>query len=458
MTRKAVIYLLAGLICAAGAVVLGRNYLRSNGHSRPAGPPTTKVLVASKPIEFGTPIVYIKSDRENGNAGFAPLPEQYVPEGAITSREELEEQELIATSRFVQYQPILRSMVQTRDRFVPRDAFLEYFSFDPDEVTGVQAGKRIDILKIGRDKTVEPFIRCAVVYSIGVPPRAMSGNGSSEKEHPDRVYVLLPKQMREKVIEAKLKLNLIVRESIEACDEQKLAVLVEDPTTVRTRKATETLREAEALLEAEQYEAAGQRFDQILQQYPELPQAKKAREGREKVRTALARRNLSDARDAYQDEDYERAARLAEEIAEQFPDLDETAQEARQIARQAEKKHRTIQTRQRYRDLLGALRDALRTGDLPRMEQLLAELEEKFADLETGPDLKGPPQVQKELSERLEDLQREFDNDYRVLKYHLNEDDRDKAVQKLRQMEKRFAGHPRLKRARRQMQEKDWIE
>jgi hypothetical protein len=458
MTRKAVIYLLAGLICAVGAVILARRYIPPQDASGATGPPTTNVLVASKPIEFGTPIVYIKSDKESGNAGFAPLPEQYVPEGAITSRKELDEQKLIATSRFVRYQPILRSMVQPRDRFLPADAFLEYFSFDPDEVTGVAEGERIDILKIGRDKTVEPFIRCALVYSIGAPPRAISDDRSSDKEHPDRVYVLLPKQMREKVIEAKLKLDLIVRESIETCDEKKLAQLVQDPRAIRIQKATGILREAEALLEAQQYEAAEQRIEQILQKYPELPQAQKAGEAREKVRAALAGQKLSEARNAYQEEAYERAIRLGEELADQYSDLQNTKKEALNLVQKARQEHHRIQTRQRYRELLGKLRDALRTGNLPRMKGLLTQLQEKFADLETGPGLKGPDQVQEELGERLEDLQREFHNDYRVLNYHLIENNQPEAVQKLHEMEEKFAAHPRLQRARRQMQKKGWLQ
>jgi tetratricopeptide (TPR) repeat protein len=457
MTKKALLYMIAGLLCAGGAVLLARNQLSSDPTTE-AGPPTTQVLVASKGIEFGTPIIHIKSDNKNGNAGFAEWPEKFVPEGAITSAKKLKEQQLVATTRFVRHQPILASLVQTRDQFVPDGAFVEYFKFDADEVAGVEAGQRVDILKIDRNQRVEPFIRCAKVYSIGNPPGALSSAGSAEKEYPNRLYVLLPRKIRETVIEAKLKLNLIIRESIHECGPDKLAELVEDTAAIRTQKAAEALQRGKALMESERYEAAVKRFQQVVEDYPELPQANEAREQERKAREAMATDRLKSAQNALAEADYERAIKLSEELRREFSDLDGIVTRSRQISQEAEKELQRIQRQQRYRKLLDALQNDLRMGDLPAVEERLRELEGDFAGIETGPDLESPAEVQKETNKRLQELRTEFKNDYRVLAYHLQANNKTKAVEKLREMERQFSGHPRLEAVRGKMREKGWIE
>ncbi len=447
MSKKAALYLIGGIICALAAVLMAQKYLasRSSGGTEMA---LTKVLVASKPIEFGT--------RLAGNVGFAPWPEQYVPEGAITSPEKLKERDLIARADFVRYQPILESMVVTKAELRPPGMFFESLDVDREALAMISPGDKVDIWKISGHEVV-PFIRCAQVYSIGSPPTVEGSKNTRGSGAKNRIYVLLPVAMRETVLTAKLNYRMMVLRSVEDC-RGKSAELVGQEQELQAREAEQKLQLGEKFLGTNQYKAALDVFKEIVADYGDTSVSEKARTHISKCKGELTNLLLAEARLALGRKEFEQCIELATSIEKDYPDLIGAVKQAAGLAQEAREGWKEHLREVGYRELYSKLEQGLKGGDIPLVKQLQVQFENEFGHYDAPPPLKSPEELSKEIAAELKELEAEFKQQRMLLDYFLGDDSREKALEKFRQLTERFPDHPYVQEAERQLREKGWLE
>jgi len=455
MSKRPFIYLLVGMACAVAAVLAARKYLVS----RPAEAqmPLTKVLVASKDIEFGSRLV-LMGEGEEGNVGFATWPVKYVPEGAITSAEAMEGKSWVALTKFVRYQTILQSQIVTEDEFIPPDMDFEGIDVDAKDLALIRPGDRIDILRITSRNEVEPFILCARVCSVGAPPQVQRpGSASSARGTGHRVYILYPVRYRETVVEANLKYKLMVRRSAHACEEKGFE-LVGEAQSLRAREAEQALQVGDRLVETGQYRAALEAFEKVVAEYADLPVAETAEQKLLECKKLLSARLLDEARMSLERKDFRRCIELCDSIAKDYPDAEEAVAKAEALAQRAREAQSAYEQETRYRDLHEKIQQALKRGDIPLAGELLGRFKTEFEGYEAPPSLKSPAEVIEQMTAELTELERSFEKDRQVLVFFLNENRRDRALEKFEEIKKRYPDHPYIQEAQRQLQDKGWLD
>jgi hypothetical protein len=314
----------------------------------------------------------------------------------------------------------------------------------------------VDILKKTGEERTEPLILCAKVHASGSLPGEGDAEGADAPAGGNNAYVLLPEGMHQAVKVAREQHELLARPSAGDCAD-KTVELVDSGRNEKAREARIVFRVAEQLMQAEQYELARQRFRTLIQEYPDYPETRQARELLQTARQKAGRTALQKARAAYEEGEYGRARRLAEGLDRKYPDLEELARQGRELAQRAAGQLRALEQKQRYCDLCRQLRESLQKGNVPRTRELLAHLAEEFAHYEPGEELKGPQEVEEEVEERVEELEREFRKDIMVLRFHVQNGNEREAVQKYREMDQAFSGHPDLARIRDRMVERGWL-
>ncbi len=453
MGKRALIYLAAGVFCALAAVLVAAKYLGARAGREEME--LTKVLVASKAIQFGSKIA-LKSEAEGGNVGFTPWPVKYLPEGAITSPDDVKDEDLIARANFVRYQPILRSLVVPEAELVPSGMFLEYISVDPEELVQVKPGDRVDILRVTGQHDVEEYIRCAQVYSVGVPP-ATEGPSPAAGSARDRVYILLPVDVRETVLAAKLKYTLMVSPSKHECAEG-MPELVSREEDVKALEADRELAVGEKLLEGGQYKAALDIFQKIVAEYADLPASEKALQAIAKCRDGLSAQLLEEARTALQQKAFQRCIDLSAVIAKEYPEATSAVAEAQKLAEEARSAEAGFHQEAQYRQLCEDLQAALKGGNVPMAKQLLEQLDKDFGSYVPPPSLISPADVKTKTAAELKDLEEKFEALKRLIVYFLGENAKDKALEKFKLLRERYPDHPYVQEAEEELAKKGWLE
>ncbi|MFP4026885.1 MAG: hypothetical protein ACLFWL_03760 [Candidatus Brocadiia bacterium] len=209
MDRRAVIYLVAGLVCAVGAVLLAKKFLLSEEPVEKPTIVTKKVLVATKDIGYGEKLVLHEEDRKNANARFKDWPKKFVPKKSISSADPIKDKGHFVRESMHAGQPIFEAALVHKEDILPPGVIVEHFDFGPQEIQGIKAGDRVDIAKIQSGWDREPLLKNVRVLSVGKPPAALTDDGGKEYKH--RLYLRFPVGLQEKVMQAKNSGKLSVR-------------------------------------------------------------------------------------------------------------------------------------------------------------------------------------------------------------------------------------------------------
>ena len=329
--KRPVLYLLAGIVCAAVAVFLANKYLsqRAAGGGKEN---LSSILIATRSIEFGTKLDLGEKDRP-GNVAIVSWPGNLVPEGAITSAEQIKGKDLVAAAPFVRHQHIQEALVKPESEFIPSDSYLEPFTVERDLLASLRAGMKVDVLKLYEDKSektvkTEKIIKCALICAVGELPSAVEksatkGEQPKAKEIAPTVYLLLPRKYSELVVEARQQAKLTVRPADGPCAAGPEATLPEErPKPLKV--AEELMKVADSLRSQARFEAAIAVYEQLVAAYAESPEAKGADKARQECELALAEQLYHSAEEALAKKDFLACLNMCEQIEKAHPTAKET--------------------------------------------------------------------------------------------------------------------------------------
>lgn len=450
MGKRGLIYIGAGVICALGAVLLVRNYITS---SKKNGSETVNILVATAKIERGSPLILKKQEEQEPNVGFVPWPKRYLPEGAVTEEiaEKVQKEEYLAAHSYVANEPVLKDRLLTRAQMVPEGMFRIELAADSDSVA--EPGRMVDVWKRVPREGATLLVRCARVHAVEKGEKGKEG----QEDAPPRIYLVLPEEMREAVEEAKKQYKLIVRLTVHECGDGG-AELVRSRELVLSQQASEALGEANGLLEQGQYSAALQSYQHIVTEFPSTEAARKAAERIRECRQALAEALLKEIKEAMGRKDYPAVVQKAEDIEKRYPQVESVLKQARQLRAQAQNALRESQREADYRRLVTDLQEAMKGGNIPQAQQLLERLEKQYADYSPPPALMSPAEVKERISRRLGKMAKEFQVHQRVMQYVLEENDRDKALERFEKLQQDYPRHPYVAQVREELKQREWLQ
>jgi len=452
MSKRALVYIVAGVACALGAVLLAKKYLLSRPPSTGNTMPLTKVLIAHKKVSHGTALELNTDTPKQGNVRFVSWPKKWVPEGAFQSPDELKDKELVIVDDMVPGEPVLASRVVTKDQWIPRDMMVEGLTVDRDYLVGINAGDRVDILKVTGNRSVEEFLTCVPVLSVGKPPGAKKEGGRSEGS---KIYLLLPGSMRELMLEAKLRYKLMVQRTLSPCTGNE-ARLVTEESDERARQAQRAYEVAEALYDNEQYSAALLSYQKLAAEYAGLPEAQKAQQRMAECQKEMAQQQINEIRVALQREEYQRVVELAEDIKKAYPGMDAVVEESQQLAEQASKALELRRREKQYREFCSGLDEMVKGGNLPGARTMLKDLD-NWKGYVPGGALKTPEEVKQQTEAVIKGKEMEFTKDMRVYQYYVAAADKQKAVDKIKEIKEGFPQHPDVLKAETELRQKGWL-
>lgn len=446
--------MVAGVLCAVGALMLAKKYISSM--SQPTEVPTTRIIVAREDIEFGTRLSLGDGD-EPGNVGLAKWLAEFVPEGAIESVEAFNQTPLIAGVAFVKHQPILTSLATWEDDFVPDGWFQGGITVGKEDAALVAPGDRVDIFRVTGSNDLLLLIRCARVYAIGSPrPKrgADPGNAPPASGTANRIYVLLPDNMRTALIEANLRYRLMVLPVTRECGE---AVLV-DREPSPEELAQEDFQKAVRLMDDGQYKEARTLFLKLAWEHASLSVGRDARPKAQQCLVALTGRALAEAREALEGGNPMLCITKCDAIERDYPDAAEAIEEAKALAAQARTAIEGAAEDDRYHQLRVKIDEAMKGGNLVGVAALLEEMKERFDNYEPPPGVTAPGEVMKSKGDELKLKNTEFLMLKRVFDNHVGQDARELALAKFQEIEKDFPQHPFVRTAEDILREKGWLE
>jgi len=441
VNKRALLFLGAGLACAAVVVLIARKYLAS-GASDGQQPRRATILLAVKQVEFGTPMI-LKEGEQEGNVAFVPWPEDLVPEGAIMDPKMVKEKNLVALASFVRHEPILQGEVIEESQFIGPGMCPVRVRVDPKDVADglLKAGMMVDVIV-----DFEEFMRCARIYSLGELNYRERESSENEEGPIDHVYLLIKQDDRLAFLKAQERGRLNLLPAKYSCESGP--VLVSEIPTAGTEAAEAVLARGHELMGEGDFEVALKLFNQILDEHADLPDLV----ARAKVRVqtchgVLARALYSDAQDALIKGEIPRCLQLLQDIQEKHSMAEGTVARAAELQQKAGKEER----RRDYLALLDEVEKNLSGGNLPQATQLVARLEADFQGYAPQGGAPAPGEALKRFGAALNKKQREFDNMKRVFEFFMGSESYAKAGEKLKEMEEQFPDHPFIEQARKRL-------
>jgi hypothetical protein len=435
--KRAVLYLISGLICAIVALYVLQKK-RPGGSPGQAPVPTTKVFVARETITFGTPLVPYDPKTKEGNVFHYPWPNNVLPEGAISDPKVLTEKMFVAAGTFVRSEPILQRKVMEKDQIVPKGMFL--FDVDVSE-QDIQLGKfrpgmYVDIFVIGPDRNLRQFACNHQIYSIGKlawlgetkKEKGKDKKDKKEEKLPPKLYLLARENHRMALLEARYRQKLLIEATPAGRDCSGGPLLIEPEKPKPPEKpvpkppekpritAKDVLNQAKALIAA----ADGKKWPD---------NTKSLRQAAERV----------------------------EAVTKMQPQQSPEYAEAVRLARQIEEKRQHYETQHEWATTQARMEDALTKGRLAECRQMLRDAEQHFdRDLVDAEGKKVFDHIV-DLGARLAPLEVKLKRDFTLFENLLKNKSYDKAVDKYKALKEVFPESEGTKEAERMLKEMDLL-
>jgi len=407
--KRAVLYLVAGLVCAAVAIMVLKK--QQSAPSNKGNVETTKVFVARALITFGTPLTVYDAGTKQGNVCPVNWPKDFVPEGAITDPKELSEEELVAKSSLVRYEPIIKGKTVPKARLIPEGMITFKLKVKPEDVEQYKAGDYVDLIVYGADKRAREFAKCLRIYAIGklhwLEDSRKTGDKGKKEVLPPVLYLLARAQDRLKLIEAEKRYQLIVfpvpagRE----CEAGPLVVAMvnKDPVKAPPKPAPVDPRPAEKtpsellLAARSRIEAAGQ---------SDWPQSAK---------------------------ELDAARGLLVKITTSHPNTIKEYKEAQSLLKDIDASGHKLKLEHNWSEHEKAIKTAIRGGDFPRCQKLLTQARSDYEEL--GKDVLDKVLV---YSNDVENRRRDCQSTYTLFSNLLKNNVKGKALETYAELKKKF--------------------
>ena len=445
MAKKGgLLYLVGGLVCAVLAVLVAAKFLfRSGSPSAGDAPAETEILLATKAIEFGTPLVLEGDDH---NVAFVAWRKDLVLEGAFVREEGFEEKKLIAIDSFVRHQPILAPQVVPEDEWVKPGTYLQRVKVGREEMQDLKTGMNVDVFKIIGIR-LEEFVRCARLYAIGdLEPQ---DEGAEVKP---QVFLLLNEPDRVAFVEAEMQYDFRLVPS----RYEEGPVLVESQEQRRAR-ALQMLVQAQESMEAGEYRDARGVFEDIARKYLDFSDiVAGAEEGARRCENELAGELYRQAQSARDEKDYALCLSILESIEKDYPRAEEVVASAKELQISVQEIREQSGFGARYQALLEKIDENLKAGDFAAVKESLRELTGQFVDQgyePEGADALSPDEAVKQCMQRLRERESDFDLARSVFESHVKQGRQEKARQKCEELKKQFPSHPFVQQAEKILQE-----
>lgn len=442
-SKRAVIYIVAGVVCALVAAWAAHKYL---SQSKPSQPQIERVeiLLALRDINFGE-VLTPRGGEQEPNVAFISWPKNSVPAEAIREKSYLAEGTWRAWSDIVKHEPILKPRIISDEQFIPEDMYLERVKVDKQDIkTGMlRPGMSVDVLQIV-DKKPMDFMRCVKLYAVGSLDRLGRPLPKKDEEISPNVLLLIKKEHREDFIGADKSHDLLLRPAAGTHPDGPVLVNALDKEMVREEEAKGLLAEARELAKEQEYRQALEKLNSIVDEYGDFTKiALEASKLTGDVRARFANSLFKQAETALDErEDFTRTLSLLDRIERECPEtgIEERIAALRARAEESLEEHRRVA---RFEAMRQETRDAIERGDLPAAEQKLKELEKLAADVSQTEE--GQPTLQHvcaQLQKELKDSRGKYRLDRRVVETLLGEGQLERAQDKVEEIRERFPDHP----------------
>jgi tetratricopeptide (TPR) repeat protein len=439
--KQSLLFILVGVACATLAIVVLRKYMGGPRETVPK-PSGVKMLLATRPIGYGEDIVL--NGKEANVKFFTGWPEKLRPDGSFTDGEVLKERKLRAVADIVKHQPIVEAVVVDDEDFIPPDMTVQTLPVESRDIriSGVQPGMIVDIFRI-ENQIPRPFMQNVKVYAIG---RLDSHRKPvKEKDPPPSVHILIKKDDTLAFMTAVAGKKLKVIEAADPSGEGPLLVDATVDDRMRRDEAKDLLAAAKSLMQDGNYEAARQQFEKVAADYATLRDlSSDAKESADECTRRIADRLYGKAERAFTvDGNYPLALEFIDEIERTCPGADTVVRKARQLQVSVQAAVAANRALVRYQGMLADTQRAMGVGNLPRVAELVAEVEAFDAGaLPKNADVKSPAEAAAEFKKALHDAESRFKIDKAVVEAHVKQDNVALARQKLDEMEAEFPAHP----------------
>lgn len=446
--KRPIVFIVVGIICAVLAAVGVQKYMAARTPSAEATD-GLEILVAMRDIDFGEPLV--PAGRQDANVVIvADWPKNFKPEGAVTDAALVSDQVMRANALLYKHLPILERQMVPEDEFIPDDMCIERISVDRDEIKSgtLRPGMKVDVFQVVGNMPVD-FMRSVQIYALGRIDSAR--RPVKEEDPPPNVFLLIKREDSTAFLKAKYAYHFLVREAADPHGEGPVLVDTTVAQEVKRSEVRELLAQGRGLMTEGQYEKAFALLQDAAGRYPELTDLtdEAAREVA-KCRGYMAEGLYQKARDAAEDEqDFTAALRWLDMLENEFSEMEAGEGVRRVLQKAKELRVTTAEGLQRHRDLLQyrtVLKDldaALSRGNLPRAEELLADLHQfSRKGLEPEADLPPPADALQDYAEKIGTALAGYEIDKKVLESHLKQGNYEQARVKFREIKETFPQHP----------------
>ncbi len=460
MPRRAIVYLLAGIICATGAVVIAQQYLETPPKSRKPRIDLTEVAVLTQSVDYAGRMVIQKTKEGSGHIRWIKWPSEHVLERFITRGEVPGEGTFLAMRPLPSGDVLREDDFRPRKNFLPEKAYIDYFRAPQELEKSLSPGQRVDVFRRREDKTLADFIRHARVLSVGEPPARLMNNeatgGKGTVGGQISIYILLHENMREDVEKVRRKEELVVKPS-RYDDSRDFPELVSGGPDPRQQAIRRQLEMIDSLSEQNHHEAALTMLDLLAEEYSELVTDKEVQKRRQHSEKKLANRIWDRAQDAFKAGLYNKALEFCERLLNKNIAPESLGKKVRELSRRAREKGQKKKREEKYRRICAGIRTGIASGNLPKVKKFLEKLKANYTTYEPGPGLYSPDQILDSAQKQYREMKDDFKTDMTVIKYYIQEKNKKDALSKLREMEQRFSKHPQWLKIREKMREKGWL-
>ena len=456
-SRRALAYLVAGIICAALAA-FAASHLLSAAEPKAPQAPTTSVLVATRDIRFGELIV-LPGGEGDVNAQFHDWPMGWIPAQAIREPDKMKETKWHARSEIFENQIICAPQIIKAEDFVPEDMYLQRIQADSDDIASglIRPGQKVDILEIV-DNVPKEFMRCAQVYAVGSLDNLGRPHQKQEEEASPNVFLLIKKSQQLDFLKAELAHELKVKLASGTCEKGPALVQESPDENTRITEAEALLSQAAALMQGGEYKEAIQQLNEITARYADIEAVSlSAQRQIDKCQAELAKQLTEEARKAFEEDSQpSKALLLLEQREREYPGIEMSEQALDLRAKAQAALAREERTRQ-YNQLLAQIRITFQKGDLPAVRPELEKLEEltKIDSKEYNEEELAQPlaTAHQEWAKRLKDAEADYRLGRKALESFVNHGEMEKARSKLSQILEQFPEHPGNDELKRKVQQ-----
>ncbi|MFW6188854.1 MAG: SAF domain-containing protein [Planctomycetota bacterium] len=441
--KRAIVYLVAGLVCASVSVFAAYRYVSGVGAGG-GNMPRTKLLVAMRDIPQGE-VLRPQQDGE-GNVGFVKWPAHAVPQGALRTEKQLTEEGLRARTDLFKHEVVQEARVVAEDQFVPEDMYLQMVKVKEEELESgrLRLGMKVDVLRV-TDQGPEEFMKCVEIFAVG----RLDENGlpKVEEDPPPNVWLLVNKKDRSAFVQADYQGNLLLVETEDPTGPGPRLVDGRNSEKQRRREAAEKLQQARSLAKAGEHERALEVVKALEAGYPDVGDVVgQAAVAAANWRKELAQKLYDRARIALEgEEDFSEALKLLERIEREFPSAPEVLEQARRLRSRASDALERHRAEVQFQSAMDDVDAALRSGELPRAEQRLDEmsrLSEKSIDVDDRYD--NAEEAFTAYARRVKKAGSDFRIMKQALELFLKRGDLEAAREKITQIKDDFPQHPEI--------------